>query len=109
MTLSITKPLLLAALTLAPTTAPRVTFITQDVAPTGLVLATPIHTPSLALRPTNAVARQIRKGEALNCMVGAETRQAQVEYETAVVHTVVLDCDGARFEVAGILFERSEP
>jgi len=85
----------------------QVTFITKDVSPDGLVLAEPIYPPAFALWPENSVARQIKAGEALQCEVAQETHPVVVDGLDATLHTIRLNCDGARFVVTSVQFEGS--
>lgn len=85
----------------------QVTLITHAVSPEGLMLAEPIYTPSLALWPENSVARAINPGEALRCVVGQEKYPAVVRGEDAEVSVITFDCDGARFTLRGLQFERT--
>lgn len=85
------------------------TLITEDVGPSGEVLARPIHTPAVVLRPENTVARTIQAGEAMRCNVSLVVKAGTVEGMDADIRSVVLECDGARWTVVGIQFERSAP
>lgn len=83
----------------------QTTLITGERTATGGMLADPIHTPRLELRPRNSVAEAIGPGEALRCETGMETKEAWVDQMVTKVNTIVLNCDGAKFAVEGILFE----
>jgi len=98
---------LTAGLLAAGTVAQKVTFITKEVAPNGALLVEPIYPAALLLEPRNTVARQIRPGEALACTTALTVDDAEVHGAPARVHTIWLDCDGARFSVLGIQFERN--
>lgn len=87
----------------------QTTFITKDVSPEGMVLADPIYPPAFALWPENSVARAIKAGEALQCEVTQRVAPAVVNGLDSRVHVVELDCDGARFTVQAVQFEREHP
>lgn len=100
--------LALTTVTPRPRQTTRATFITHRIAPDGGVLAIPIHTPGLWLRPDNAVAKAIEDGEALKCRIAPRVHRGTVDGEAATISTIVLDCDGAKFTVLGIQFEGAE-
>ena len=85
----------------------RETFIIHARSDTA-TLAVPIHAPGLWLRPENAVAKVIQVGEAMACKLTPEARQGRIGEEPAVINTVTLDCDGARFTVTGLQFGGTE-
>ena len=86
----------------------KATFITKEVSPNGAVLVEPIHSTLMLLEPRNGVARATKGGEALVCEMLTQANKGIINYENVVVHTIILDCDGAQFAVIGLKFERSE-
>lgn len=98
--------LLLLALLALPLAAagPRHTFITKSVSPDEVV-AEPIYTPMLDLRPENSVARSIKSGEVLNCDLGVAVKTVTENGVPSDIRTILLDCDGARFSITGLEFQ----
>lgn len=82
-------------------------FITVDKGPSGEVLVEPIYTPKLVFQPENSVAKAIGTGELLKCEVGLETRRGVIDALPAEYRRIVLDCDGARFSLTNVQFERN--
>lgn len=87
----------------------QATFITVGTEPTGETLVEPIYTPQLALQAENMVARRIGKGEALRCTTSVRVKDAWVDQMLSKINTIMLDCDGAKFSVVGLRFEKETP
>lgn len=84
-------------------------FITVDKGPSGELLVEPVYSPKMVFQPENAVAQAIGKGELLKCTVDLESRRGEIDHQPAEYRRIVLNCDGARFSLTNVQFERNEP
>jgi hypothetical protein len=103
--ISIKAPFLLTAILWANALSINTTtFITKGPTRDGTMMAEPIYTPIVELRPENSVAKQIKEGEALKCKVDVEEEPATVRKVPVALRHIILDCDGARFVLVGVDF-----
>lgn len=106
-TISLTATLAVATGYLAPPFT--ASFISIDRGPSGELLVEPTLTPKFVFQPENAVARAIGESELLRCQVDLEQRHGTINGEPAEYRRIVLDCDGARFSLVNVQFERNVP
>ena len=84
---------------LGPPPTVEATFITKSHLPDGSLLAEPILTPSFRLVPLNAVAEATADAELLRC-------KAEVKDLGRPEVSVMLRCEEAEFELAGVWFQK---